>query len=80
MVESATARPLRVRGSSAQFVPDGGADEGLDARLFIESYLLEFSLHRLWNADGEEDDFFVDGVLLGGWHRDVLPVSWTAQR
>ena len=80
MVESATARPLRLRGSSAQFAPDGGADEGLDARLFIESYLLEFSLQRLWNADGEEDDFFVDGVLFGGWHRDVLPVSWTAQR
>ena len=80
MVESATARPLRLRGSSAQLAPNGGTDEGLHARLFIESYLLEFSLQRLWNANGEEDDFFVDGVLFGGWHRDVLPVSWTAQR
>jgi hypothetical protein len=78
MVQSATARPLPLRRSSAEFAADGGADEGLDARLFIESYLLEFSLHRLWNADGEEDDFFVDRVLLCGWHRDVLPVSWTA--
>jgi hypothetical protein len=80
MFESATAGPRPLRGSSAQFAPDGGADEGLDARLLIESYLLQLSLHRLWNADGEEDDFFVDGVLFGGWHRNVLPVSWTAQR
>ena len=49
-------------------------------RSAIESDLLELSLHRLRYTDGEEDDFFVDGVLLGGWHRDVLPVSWTAQR
>jgi hypothetical protein len=80
MVESTNARPPRRRGSSTQFALDRGTDEGLDARLFIESDLLELSLHRLWYADGEEDDFFVDGVLLGGWHRDVLPVSWTAQR
>jgi hypothetical protein len=42
--------------------------------------LLEFTLHRLRYADREEDDFFLDRVLLGGWHRDVLPVNWTAQR
>ena len=79
-VESGTARPRGFRGSSAEFDLDGGTDEGLDGRLFIESDLLEFPLHRLGYADGEEDDFVVDGVLLGGWHRDVLPVSWTAQR
>ena len=80
MVESKAAHSRGFRGSSAEFALDGGTDERRDARLFIESDLLELSLHRLWYADGEEDDFLVDGVLLGGWHRDVLPVSWTAQR
>ena len=80
MVGSASSRSPRRRGSFAQFALDRRTDESLDARLFIEGGLLEFSLHRLRYADGEEDDFFVDGVLFGGWHRDVLPVSRTAQR
>jgi hypothetical protein len=64
----------------AQFVRDGGANDCLDGRLLVKGDLLELSLHRLRYAYSEEDDFLLDGVLLGGWHRDALPGSWNAQR